>query len=84
MGVIVSVGPTGDALPTEEIDMSIMDKVKQMVGGAKEKIGDATGNDRMADSGKSDQLSGEAQDAAGELKDKATGAMKDTKDKLAD
>lgn len=71
-------------MSTEEIDMSIMDKVKQLVGGAKEKVGDVTSNDRMADSGKSDQFSGEARDAAGEQRDKASGAMEDMKDKPAD
>ncbi|MQA63525.1 MAG: CsbD family protein [Actinophytocola sp.] len=62
--------------------MSILDKVKQMVGGAKEKIGDATGNDDLADSGSAEQLEAEATEAGGDLKDKASGAMEDGKDKL--
>lgn len=64
--------------------MSIFDRFKskaeQLVGDAKEKIGDLTGNEELADSGKTDQLTGEAKEAGHELKDKAAGAVEDPKD----
>ncbi|WP_158886673.1 CsbD family protein [Amycolatopsis anabasis] len=66
--------------------MSLFDKVKdkaqQMVGGAKEKLGEATGNEDLQASGKADQTKGEAKEAGHDLRDKATGAVQDAKDKL--
>jgi uncharacterized protein YjbJ (UPF0337 family) len=44
--------------------MSLFDKAKdkaeQAVGSAKEKLGDASGNEDMRDSGKADQTTGQA------------------------
>lgn len=66
--------------------MGILEKVKQMVGGAKEKIGDATGIDGLAESGKAEQVEAEATEAGQNLKDKASDTMNDGmndgKDKL--
>ncbi|GAB3509912.1 hypothetical protein GCM10027521_66120 [Amycolatopsis cihanbeyliensis] len=67
--------------------MSVFDKAKdkaeQAVGSAKEKLGELTGNEELTDSGKADQTSGEAKEAGHELKDKASGAVQDVKDKFS-
>ncbi|MCP2258062.1 Uncharacterized conserved protein YjbJ, UPF0337 family [Streptoalloteichus tenebrarius] len=59
------------------------DKLEQVVGQAKEKLGEATGNEDLRDAGKRDQLSGEAKEAGHDLKDRAAGAAKDVKDRLS-
>ncbi|MGH3450724.1 MAG: CsbD family protein [Haloechinothrix sp.] len=68
--------------------MGILDtlkhKAEQLMGGAKEKAGDVTGNESLADSGKADQAKGEAKEATTEFKDKATGTAKDAKDKFTE
>ncbi|SHE70346.1 CsbD family protein [Streptoalloteichus hindustanus] len=58
------------------------DKLEQVVGQAKEKIGEMTGNEDLRNSGKGDQLSGEAKETGHDLRDKAAGAAKDAKDRL--
>jgi uncharacterized protein YjbJ (UPF0337 family) len=58
------------------------DKAEQAIGGAKEKLGDASGNDDMRDSGKADQTTGQAKEAGHDLRDKATGALQDAKRKF--
>ena len=67
--------------------MSIFDKVKdkaeQLIGEAKEKIGQMTGNESLENSGKRDQLSGEIKEAGHDLRDKAAGAVDDVKDKFS-
>ncbi|WP_018683376.1 CsbD family protein [Actinokineospora enzanensis] len=66
--------------------MSVFDKVKdkaeQLAGEAKEKLGRATGNEDLENSGKADQLHGEAKEAGHDLRDKAAGAVHDAKDRL--
>ncbi|SDC72925.1 CsbD family protein [Actinokineospora iranica] len=66
--------------------MSVFDKAKdkaeQVIGQAKEKLGQHTDNEDLADSGKADQLSGEAKETGHDLRDKAAGAFQDAKDKL--
>jgi len=47
-----------------------MDKIK---GKAKEAVGKATGNDRMAAEGKTDQAKGKAKDAVENVKERAEG-----------
>ncbi len=68
--------------------MSIFDKVKdkaeQLIGEAKEKIGQMTGNESLENEGKRDQLSGEVKEAGHDLRDKAAGAVDDVKDKFSD
>jgi len=68
--------------------MSIFDKVKdkaeQLIGEAKEKIGQMTGNESIENAGKRDQLSGEVREAGHDLRDKAAGAVDDVKDKFSD
>lgn len=68
--------------------MSVFDKVKdkaeQLIGEAKEKIGQLTGNESLENAGKRDQLSGEVKEAGHDLRDKAAGALDDAKDKLSD
>ncbi|MBC3840651.1 CsbD family protein [Streptacidiphilus sp. 4-A2] len=49
---------------------SAMDKIK---GKAKEATGKATGNDRMAAEGKTDQAKGKAKDAMENVKERAQG-----------
>jgi uncharacterized protein YjbJ (UPF0337 family) len=67
--------------------MGILDKVKdkaeQLIGEAKEKIGQMTGNENLENSGKRDQLSGEVKEAGHDLRDKAAGAVHDVKDELS-
>jgi uncharacterized protein YjbJ (UPF0337 family) len=64
--------------------MSILDKVKdkaeQLIGGAKEKIGQATGNESLEHSGQREQVMGEAKEAGHDLRDKAADAVEDMKD----
>jgi uncharacterized protein YjbJ (UPF0337 family) len=60
------------------------DKAEQLIGEAKEKIGQMTGNESLEDAGKRDQLSGEAKEAGHNLRDKVAGAVHDVKDKLSD
>ena len=67
--------------------MGILDKVKdkaeQLIGEAKEKIGQMTGNENLENSGTRDQLSGEVKEAGHDLRDKAAGAVHDVKDELS-
>ncbi|GAA1980829.1 CsbD family protein [Amycolatopsis minnesotensis] len=58
------------------------DKAEQAMGTAKEKLGNATDNDDLRDSGKADQTSGEVKEAGHDLRDKAQGAVQDAKDKF--
>ena len=66
--------------------MSIFDKAKdkaqQAVGTAKEKLGEATGNEDLRESGKADQTKGEVKEAGHDLRDRAEGAVQDAKDKF--
>ncbi len=67
--------------------MGIFDKVKdkaeQLIGEAKEKIGQLTGNENLENTGKHDQLPGEVKEAGHDLRDKAAGAVDDVKDKFS-
>ncbi|GGS17493.1 MULTISPECIES: CsbD family protein [Actinokineospora] len=58
------------------------DKAEQMLGHAKEKLGHATDNRDMEASGKADQTSGEIKEAGHTLRDRATGAVRDMKDRF--
>ena len=60
------------------------DKAEQLIGEAKEKIGQLTGNESLENAGKRDQLSGEAKETAHDLRDKAAGAVEDARDRLDD
>ena len=60
------------------------DKAEQLIGEAKEKIGQLTGNESVENAGKRDQLSGEVKEAGHDLRDKAAGAVNDVKDKFTD
>ncbi len=68
--------------------MGILDKVKdkaeQLIGEAKEKIGQMTGNESVENAGKRDQLSGQVKETGHDLRDKAAGAADEAKDKLGD
>jgi uncharacterized protein YjbJ (UPF0337 family) len=68
--------------------MGILDKVKdkaeQLIGEAKEKIGQMTGNESVENAGKRDQLSGQVKETGHDLRDKTAGAADDVKDKLGD
>jgi uncharacterized protein YjbJ (UPF0337 family) len=59
------------------------DKAEQAVGVAKEKIGEATSNEDLKNSGKADQTKGEVKKAGHDLRDKAAGAVQDAKDKFS-
>lgn len=65
--------------------MSILDKLKdkaeQLIGGAKEKIGQATGDESLEHAGQREQMMGEAKEAGHDLRDKAADAVDDVKNK---
>jgi uncharacterized protein YjbJ (UPF0337 family) len=61
----------------------VKDKAEQLIGEAKEKIGQMVGNDSLENAGKRDQLSGEIKEAGHDLRDKAAGAVDDVKDKFS-
>lgn len=67
--------------------MGIFDKAKhkaeQLIGEAKEKIGQMTSNASLEKAGKRDQLSAEAGEAGHDLCDKAAGDVPDMRDKLS-
>jgi len=58
------------------------DKAEQAVGAGKERVGEATDNEDLENAGKRDQVSGEVKETGHELRDKAAGAVHDTKEKL--
>lgn len=58
------------------------DKAEQLIGEAKEKIGQVTGNESLENAGKRDQLSGEIKETGHDLQDKAAGAVDSARDKL--
>ncbi len=68
--------------------MSVFDKAKQqaqqLTGRAKEAAGKASGNEDMENAGKRDRLEGQAKETGQDVKDKAAGAVEDTKDKFRD
>jgi uncharacterized protein YjbJ (UPF0337 family) len=59
------------------------DKAEQLIGEAKEKIGQMTGNESLENAGKRDQLSGEVKETGHDLRDKTVGAVDDVKDKVS-
>lgn len=67
--------------------MSVFDKAKdkaeQVIGEVKEKLGQATDNKDLENSGKADQVSGHTKEAGHDLRDKAAGAVHDAKDKFS-
>ena len=61
-----------------------MDKAEQLIGEAKEKIGQLTGNEKLESTGTRDKFAGEVKETAHGLRDKAAGAIDDAQDKLSD
>jgi uncharacterized protein YjbJ (UPF0337 family) len=61
-----------------------MDKAEQLIGEAKEKIGQLTGNEKLENTGTRDKLAGEVKEAAHGLRDKAADVIDDARDKLSD
>lgn len=57
-------------------------KKDQVVGGAKESIGDATGNEQMQTEGAAQDARGETKEGWENVKDKAADAVSNIKDKL--
>jgi len=62
----------------------VKDKAEQLVGKGKEKLGRSTGDEKLEDAGKRDQLSGEAKEAGHDVRDKAAGVVHDAKERLED
>jgi len=60
------------------------DKAEQATGEAKEKAGRATDNEDLEESGKRDQVSGEAKEAGHDLRDKAAATVHDAKERFQD
>ena len=61
-----------------------MDKAEQLIGEAKEKLGQLTGNEKLENAGKRDQLAGEVKETVHDLRDEAACAIDDARDKLSD
>lgn len=59
-------------------------KKDQVVGGAKEKIGDATDNEQLQAEGSAQEGKGHLKEGVEDVKDKAAGAMNDLKEKFDD
>lgn len=59
-------------------------KKDQVVGGAKEKIGDATDNEQLQAEGNAQEGKGHVKEGVENVKDKAAGALNDTKERLSD
>lgn len=57
-------------------------KKDQVVGGAKEKIGDATDNEQMQAEGSAQESKGHLKEGIENVKDKAAEAMNDLKEKF--
>jgi uncharacterized protein YjbJ (UPF0337 family) len=53
------------------------DKVQQAVGGAREKLGDVTGNRRLRASGRARRRTAQVREVAHDLRDKASGVIRD-------
>ncbi|AGM10302.1 MULTISPECIES: CsbD family protein [Amycolatopsis] len=66
--------------------MSVFDKAKdkaeQAIGAAKEKLGEKTDNQDLANSGRADQTEGQVKEAGHDLRDRAEGGVQDLKDKF--
>jgi uncharacterized protein YjbJ (UPF0337 family) len=60
------------------------DLAKSAMGKAKERIGEATGNEELEDAGKREQLAAEAREAGRDMRDKAAGAAEDIRRKFDD
>lgn len=64
--------------------MSVFEKLKskaeQVFGGAKDKVGELTGNDDVADAGRAEQVTGEVKEAGHDRTDEVGGAVNDAKD----
>lgn len=61
-----------------------MDKAEQLIGEAKEKLGQLAGNEKLENAGKRDQLVGEVEETVHDLRDDAAGTIDDARDKLSD
>jgi len=62
----------------------VMDKAEQLIGEAKEKLGQLAGNEKLENAGKRDQLAGEVKETVHDLRDEAAGTIDDARDKLSD
>ncbi|ANN14551.1 hypothetical protein SD37_02005 [Amycolatopsis orientalis] len=66
--------------------MSVFDKAKdkaeQAIGAAKEKLGEKTGNQDLANSGRADQTEGQVKETGHDLRDRAEGGVQELKDKF--
>jgi uncharacterized protein YjbJ (UPF0337 family) len=60
------------------------DKTEQLVGRAKEKLGDATDNESLANKGRAQQLKGKAKEEWHDLSEKAGEELQDAKEDLTD
>nr|BFF24775.1 CsbD family protein [Glycomyces mayteni] len=58
------------------------DQAEQMKGRAKEKVGDATDNDRLENEGRADELKGKAKEEWHDLKEKAEDKLHDAKERM--
>ncbi|GAA0509542.1 CsbD family protein [Saccharopolyspora subtropica] len=66
--------------------MGVFDKAKQraeqLAGKAKEAVGRATGDEDLENAGKRDELEGKAKEAGQDVKDRAAGAVEDTRERF--
>lgn len=60
------------------------DKAEQLIGSAKEKLGDATDDESMANKGRAEELKGKAKEGWHDLQEKGDDKLHDAKEKLTD
>jgi uncharacterized protein YjbJ (UPF0337 family) len=58
--------------------MTMKDKVQQAVGGAREKLGEVTGNRRLTADGRAQRRTAQVREIAHDLRSKARGLVRDT------
>ncbi|MEU5155973.1 CsbD family protein [Glycomyces sp. NPDC021274] len=60
------------------------DKAEQLIGSAKEKLGDATDNEKLANEGRGEELKGKAKEEWHDLSEKGDDKLHDAKERLTD
>ena len=60
------------------------DKAEQLIGSAKEKLGDATDDESMANKGRAEELKGKAKEEWHDLQEKGDDKLHDAKESLTD
>ena len=67
------------AIEKDSVENKLEGKAKQAVGGAREEVGKAVGNEDMADEGRAQNMQGDFQETMGDVQGKVAGAAKKAK-----